>query len=135
MAADDIIDLVYKLNPRYRAGSMFAMNTTTQGAVRKFKDSNGQYLWQPSLQLDQPDRLLGYQIMTWEDMADPTTADGFPVGFGNWARAYLLTSRTELMIQQEGVTNPGYIRFYVRRRYGGFPLNNDAVKLIKLADT
>jgi len=38
------------------------------------------------------------------------------------------------MIQSESVTNPGYVRFYVRRRYGGIPLNNDAVKFLKVAD-
>jgi HK97 family phage major capsid protein len=135
LGADDIIDLTYQLNPRYRANSKFAMNTVTQGFVRKLKDSNGQYLWQPSLQLGQPDRLLGYEIFTWEDMANPTTADGFPVAFGDFQKGYILTSRTELMIQQESITNPGYVRFYVRRRYGGFPLNNDSIKLVKLADT
>jgi len=135
LAADDLIDLVYLLRPLYRSNAKFAMNTVTQGAVRKLKDNDGQYLWQPSLQLGQPDRLLGYPIFTWEDMANPTTADGYPVAFGDFRRGYVLASRTELMIQSESVTNPGYVRFYVRRRYGGYPLNNDSVKFIKLADT
>lgn len=135
ITADDIIDLTYQLRPGYRSNAKFAMNTVTQGFVRKLKDSNGQYLWQPSLQAGQPDRLLGYEIFTWEDMDNPTVADGFSVAFGDFRRGYLLTSRTELMVQSESVTNPGYVRFYVRRRYGGFPLNNDCVKLLKLADT
>ena len=133
--ADNVIDLVYALNPRYRSNARFAMNTVTQGFMRKLKDTNGQYLWQPSLQVGQPDRLLGYEVFTWENLSNPTTGDGFSIAFGDFARAYLLTSRTELMIQSESVTNPGYVRFYVRRRYGGTVLNNDSLKLLKLADT
>lgn len=135
LTADGIIDLVYSLNPRYRGGAKFAMNTVTQGFVRKMKDSDGQYLWQPSLQVGQPDRLLGYEVFTWENMGNPTTGDALPIAFGDFARGYLLTSRTELMIQQESITNPGYVRFYVRRRYGGCPLNNDAIKFLKVSDS
>jgi HK97 family phage major capsid protein len=135
MSADDIIDLVYSLNRAYRPGASFGCNTVTQGALRKLKDTTGQYLWQPSLQAGQPDRLLGYEVFTLEDMADPTTADGFYIGFGDWARAYTLAYRRELAITRDNVTNPGYTKFYVRRRYGGIVANNDALKLLKLADT
>lgn len=134
IGTDNIIDLVYKLNPRYRANARFAMNTVTQGFVRKLKDSNGQYLWQPSLQAGQPDRLLGYELFTWEDMANPTTADGFSVAFGDFRKAYLLVRRMELRTNQDNISTPGYVKFYVRRRWGGTVLNNDAVKLLKLAD-
>jgi len=134
VSSDDIIDLVYKLAPRYRSGSQFMMNTVTQGYVRKLKDSNGQYLWQPSLQAGQPDMLLGYPVGTWEDLADPTTADGFSVVFGNFARAYVLVQRSGMAIDRESFTTPGYTKFYLRKRYGGCVLNNDAVKALKLAD-
>lgn len=133
--ADDIIDLVYTLNRAYRPGSSFGCNTLTQGAIRKLKSSNGDYYWQPSLQAGQPDRLLGYDVFTFEDMADPTTADGFYLGFGDWRRAYTLAYRRELATTVENVTNPGYVKFYVRRRYGGIVANNDCLKFLKLADT
>jgi HK97 family phage major capsid protein len=67
-------------------------------------------------------------------MDDATTADGFPLGFGDWRRAYTLCYRRELAITSEGVTNPGYIRFYVRRRWAGIPANNDCLKFLKVAD-
>lgn len=130
---DSIINLVYTLNPRYRSNAKFAMNTVTQGTVRRLADSNGQYLWQPSLQLGQPERLLGYEIFTWEDMASPA-ADAFCVAFGDFRRGYLLVNRMELAITPDQVTNPGYVRFYVRRRYGGIPLNNDAIKFLRQSD-
>lgn len=134
LGADDVIDLVYSLNRSYRMGAKFGCNSVTQGALRKLKSSNGDYYWQPSLQAGQPATLMGYSVFTYEDMADPTTADGMYIGFGDWRRAYTLVTRRELAITAEGITNPGYIRFYVRRRYGGIVANNDALKLLKLAD-
>lgn len=133
LIGDDLINLVYGTRAGYRAGSKFAMNSATQGAVRKLKDSNGQYLWQPSIQVGQPDRLLGYEIFTWEDMADVGSANALPVAFGNWNRAYLLAYRNQMLMNTDQVTNPGYIRFYIRRRWAGIPKNNDAVKFLKQA--
>ncbi len=135
MGADDVIDLVYTLNRAYRPNAQFGCNTLTQGGLRKLKDSNGQYYWQPSMQSGQPATLLGYPVFTFEDMGDYTTADAIYLGFGDWNRAYTLCYRRELAITSEGVTNPGYIRFYVRRRFGGIVANNDALKFLKLADT
>lgn len=134
--ADDIIDLTYTLNRAYRGNAKFACNTLTQGAIRKLKDTTGQYLWQVSLQAGQPDLLLGKPVVTWEDMADPTTADGFYLGYGDFRKAYTLCSRVGLAITVDAnITTPGYVKFYVRRRYGGIPANNDALKLLKLADS
>lgn len=133
--ADDLIDLVYTLAPGYRSGAKFYMNTLTQGHVRKFKDTDGQYLWQPSLQAGQPDRFLGYEVVTWEDLASPTTADGFSTVFGDMSRAYVLAQRTGLAIDRNPFGTIGYTSFYIRKRYGGCVLNNDAIKALKLADS
>lgn len=136
MGVDDVIDLVYALNRAYRGNARFGCNQNTQAALRKLKDSNGQYLWQPSVQAGQPDRLLGYTVFTFEDMADPTTADGIYLGFGDWDRAYTLITRTGIAItRDDNITTPGTVKFYIRRRYGGIPANNDALKFLKLADT
>ena len=134
--ADDIIDLVYSLNRAYRSGAKFGANTTTQGAIRKLKSSSGDYYWNPSFQSGQPDLLMGYPVFTFEDMADPTTADGFYLGFGDWRKGYTLTYRNELRVTVDAnITTPGFYNFYVRRRFGGIVRNNDAVKLLRLADT
>lgn len=71
---DALIDLLYKVNARYRANGTWAMNSTTAGAVRKLKASGtGDYIWQPSTIAGQPDRLLGYPVSIWEDLP-PTVA-------------------------------------------------------------
>jgi len=135
VGADDVIDLVYALNRSYRGNAKFGANSVTQGALRKLKSSNGDYYWQPSLQEGQPANLLGYSVFTFEDMDDFDQGDGLYLGFGDWRRAYTLCHRAELNITANDLTNPGYIKFYVRRRYAGIVTNNDALKLLKYAGT
>lgn len=64
LKADDIGDLVYKLARPYRKNAAFILNDKTIAAIRKFKDGNGSYMWQPSYQEGEPDRLLGYPVYT-----------------------------------------------------------------------
>ena len=130
---DDVIDLVYALNPRQRGNARFSANTTTQGHLRKLKDTNGQYLWQPSLQAGQPDRLIGYELFTWEEMGDPTTANAYPLAFGDFSKGYSLVTRQEMSILVDPYTTKGYTAFFVDRRYGGIITNNSAIKLLKVA--
>ena len=136
LGADDVIDLLYALNPAYRSNARFGCNTNTQAALRKLKSSYGTYYWEPSYQAGQPDRLLGYPVFTYEDMGDPTTANAIYLGFGDWDRAYTLITRTGTAVTvDDNITAPGTVKFYIRRRYGGIPANNDALKFLKLADT
>ncbi len=130
--ADSLIDVVYTLNSMYRAGATWIMNSLTTGAVRKLKDTTGQYLWQPSLQAGQPAMLLGYPVATWEQM-DDIGNNLFPIAFGNWKEAYVLVDRVGTRITRDDVTAIGYVKFYVRRREGGIPLNNDAAKFLRTA--
>lgn len=134
ITADSIIDLVYALNPRYRANARFAMNTLTQAHVRKFKDTQGQYLWQPSIQAGQPDRLLGYEVFTWENMGGPKTSNEYPVAFGDFNKGYTLTMRNDMEILRDPYTTKGYTAFYVSRRFGGIVTNNSAIKMLKVED-
>lgn len=127
---DALITLQYTLNSAYRSEATWVMNSTTTGAIRKLKDTNGQYLWQPSLQAGQPDMLLGKPVETWEQMSDIGT-NNFPVAFGNFRRGYVLADRVGLRITRDNVTNVGFVRFYVRRREGGIVLNNDAIKFLR----
>jgi HK97 family phage major capsid protein len=131
---DALIDLVYKLNSAYRVGATWVMNSATTGSIRKMKDSDGQYLWQPSLQAGQPAMLLGFPVETWEQMPD-VGANEFPVGFGNFRRGYLLADRVGLRITRDEVTNIGFVKFYVRRREGGIVLNNNAIKFLRTVTT
>jgi len=128
--ADSLISLVYKLNSMYRANGTFVMNSNTTAAVRKLKDTQNQYLWQPGLAGGEPDRLLGYDHRTWEQLDDIGT-NNLPIAFGDFRKGYVLADRVGLRITRDNVTNVGFVRFYIRRREGGTVLNNDAIKWIK----
>lgn len=122
------------LAPGYRTGSKFAMSSLTQGVARRVKDTTGQYIWQQSVQADQPDMLFGYPVFTWEDLASGNTVDGLIGAFGNWQRSYELVNRGPLTIVVDNITTVGTTKFWVSRRWGGIPYNNDALKFIKNAD-
>jgi HK97 family phage major capsid protein len=130
ITGDKLIDLQYALNSAYRVNGTWVMNSVTTGGIRKLKDTNGQYLWQPSLQAGQPDMLLGRPVETWEQLDDIGT-NKYPIAFGDFQQGYLLTDRVGLRVTRDNVTNVGFVRFYVRRREGGCVLNNDAIKWIK----
>jgi HK97 family phage major capsid protein len=127
---DALIDLVYLVNSAYRARGTWTMNSLTTGSVRKLKNGDGDYIWQPGLSAGNPDRLLGYPVETWEHMQD-IAANAFPIAFGDFKRGYVLVDRMGLRITRDNVTQPGFIRFYTRRREGGHVLNNDAIKFIR----
>lgn len=69
IAADEILTLVHAVDPAYRPGSVFMMLDSTLLALRKLKDGNGQYLWQPGFQAGMPDMLLGYPVVANQHMA------------------------------------------------------------------
>jgi HK97 family phage major capsid protein len=64
LATDNVLDLVYALNRPYRKNAKFIMNDQTIATIRKLKDNNGAYMWQPSLVAGEPDKLLGYEVYT-----------------------------------------------------------------------
>lgn len=127
---DKLIDLQYTLNSAYQTGAVWAMASTSAGAVRKLKDTTNQYLWQPSLIVGQPDTLLGKPVTIWEQMATIAN-NAHPIAYGNFKRGYLIADRVGLRVTRDNVTNVGFVRFYVRRREGGIVLNNNAIKWLK----
>ncbi|MDD2870231.1 phage major capsid protein [Neomegalonema sp.] len=131
---DPLVDLIYALKSGYRANARWLMNKMTVARVRKLKDSEGDYLWRPGLELGQPDRLLGYPVKESEDMPD-VAADSLPIAFGDFKAAYLLVPLTGLRITRDEVTTPGYVKWYVRRRLGGKVRKSEAIKLLKIAAT
>jgi HK97 family phage major capsid protein len=127
---DTLFDVVYTLNSAYRVRGTWAFNSLTAAAIRKLKDTTNQYLWQPGLQAGQPERLLGYPVSIWEQLAN-IGANNIPILFGDFRRAYVLADRVGLRVTRDNVTNVGFIRFYIRRREGGIVLDNHALKVLK----
>jgi HK97 family phage major capsid protein len=128
---DALITLLYAVNSRYRANGTWVMNSNTAAAIRKLKDAEGRYLWQPAFMAGQPEQLLGYPVAIWEAMDDIAT-NSFPVAFGDFRKGYRLVDRTEIRITIDAnITTPGRVKYYVRRREGGCVLVNDAIKWLR----
>ncbi|MGA9581699.1 MAG: phage major capsid protein [Allosphingosinicella sp.] len=130
--ADKLIDLVQSLRPPYRQGAAFVMNSATASAIRKFKTTDGAFLWQTGLSAGQPDTLLGYPVVEAEDMPD-VAADSLSVAFGNFRAGYLIAERTETQILRDPYTNKPFVHFYATKRIGGQVANSEAIKLLKFS--
>lgn len=129
---DKLIDLVQALRSPYRQGAVFVMNSATAARIRKFKTSDGAFIWQPGLVAGQPDILLGYPVIEAEDMPD-VAADSLSVAFGNFKAGYLIAERGETQILRDPFTNKPFVHFYATRRVGGQVMNSEAIKLLKFA--
>lgn len=129
---DAIMDLIYAPKTRYRAGSSFIMNRRTLSEVRKFKDADGNYIWQPSAEAGQPSTLLGYKLNEVEDMPD-MASEGAVMAFGDFRRGYLIIDRQGVRVLRDPYSAKPYVLFYTTKRVGGGVQDFNAVKLLKTA--
>lgn len=129
---DKLLDLVHALRAPYRQGAVWVMNSATLAKIRKFKTSDGAFVWQPGLVTGQPDTLLGYPVVESEDMPD-IAANTTPIAFGNFKAGYLVAERSETNILRDPYSNKPYVNFYATKRIGGAVSNSEAIKLLKIA--
>ena len=131
-SADVFLDMVYSLRARYRRNARWVTSKLVLSALRKYKDTTNQYLWQPSVQAGQPDTFLGYGVVEAEDMP-VVAANAFPLAFGDFKEGYLIADRVGMRLTRDEITTPGFVKFYVRKRVGGKLRNTQAIKLLKIA--
>lgn len=132
ITADELISLVYALKSPYRRNAKFLMNDAAISAIRKLKDQNGAYLWQPSAQAGQPDRLLGYEIFTSPYV--PTMAAGaLTVAFGDFKNYWIgdRAGRTVQRLNELYATN-GQIGYVATERVDGKVILPEGIQLIKM---
>jgi len=131
-AYDKIIDLIYSLKASYRNNARFLCNRATVGTVRKLKDGDGNYLWQPSAQAGQPSLLAGFGVFEGEDMPG-IAADAFPLAFGDFREAYMIVDRIGIRTLRDPFSAKPWVQFYTTKRVGGGLTNGEAVKLLKVS--
>ena len=131
-SADVFYDLVYALRARYRNNAQWVTSKLVLAALRKYKDTSNQYLWQPALTAGQPATFMGYGITEAEDMP-AVGAGAFSLAFGDFREGYLIADRVGMRITRDEITTPGFVKFYVRKRVGGKLRNTQAIKLLKIA--
>lgn len=130
--SDELIDLVYALGPGYRQNAVFVMNRKTQSTIRKFKDSTGNYLWQPPVVAGAQASLMGFALHDAEDMPD-VAADSLSIAFGDFKRGYLVVDRAGVSVLRDPFSAKPYVLFYTTKRVGGGVQDFDAIKLLKFA--
>jgi HK97 family phage major capsid protein len=129
---DALITLVYALKSAYRENAVFMMKRATLAEVRKLKDQNGNYLWQPDFQMKQGGTLLGFNVTEAEDMPE-IAAGSLSVAFGDFNAGYQIVDRQGIRILRDSFTAKPYVKFYTTRRVGGDVVNFEAIKLLKFA--
>ena len=131
--ADPLQDLIGAFKDQYLNGASWLMRRELRTDIRKMKEATSdRYLWEPSLQMGQPDRLLGYPARV--DQYVPAKATGsLSLAFGNFAEAYTIVDRMGIRTLRDPYTAKPYVVFYSTKRTGGGAVNFDAVKFLKLS--
>ncbi len=129
---DEIVNLVYALKRPYRKNAKFILNDQTIATLRKLKDGNGQYIWQPALQAGEPDRLLGYEVLTSAYVPN-IEAGAAVIAFGDFSYYNIgdrgVRSFAEL---KELFAGNGMIGFVAKERVDGKLVLPEAVKILKI---
>lgn len=130
--SDALIDLIYTLKAGYRQNASFVMNRRSQAAIRKLKDADGNYLWQPPAAVGAKASLMNFAIAEAEDMPD-IAAGAKAIAFGDFKRGYLIVDRLGLRILRDPFSAKPYVLFYTTKRVGGGVQDFDAIKLLDFA--
>jgi len=130
---DNLIDLIYALKSPYRRNASFLMRDITVSAIRKLKDANGQYLWQPSVQAGEPDKLLGYRLYT-SPYVPAVEVGSLPVAFGDFNH-YWVADRMGRTVQRlnELYAGNGQVGFIATQRVDGKVILPEGIQLLQMA--
>ena len=132
ITTDAVVAVVYDLPAMYEPNAKFFLNRSSLGAVRKLKDGQGNYIWQPTYVAGQPSTLLGRPVIDVPDMPN-VAAGNIAMLFGDMATAYLVIDRIGVRVLRDPYTNKPYICFYVTKRVGGGVQNPDAMKAMLIS--
>lgn len=134
LSADALIGLMYSLPAQYRNRGVWLLNGTSLATIRKLKDGQGNFLWQPAFQAGQPETLLGRPVAEAIDMPD-VAANNFPIAFGDLATAYRIVDRQALGVLSDPYTQAtrAITRMHGTRWVGGGVVQPAAIKKLKMA--
>lgn len=131
ISTDELIDLFYSLKAPYRRKAVFITNDATIKAIRKLKDSNGQYLWQPSITAGTPDTILNRPVHT--SVYVPTIEAGAKtIAFGDFGY-YWVADRQARSFKRlnELYAATGQVGFMASQRVDGKLILPEAIKVIQ----
>lgn len=128
ITSDELIDLYHAVPRMYRMNATWLMADATVKMVRKLKDGDNQYLWQPGLQAGQPDRILGRDLVTSTAMPAATTGNKSVV-FGDMS-GYTVADRQGTVVQRlnELYAANGQVGFRAYKRMDGETVDATGIK-------
>ena len=134
VTTNELIGLIHKFKRKFRKGSLtWQFNGLTLEALRKLKNSDGDYIWRPGMSEKEPSLLFGYPYEENGDMPDMSAGET-PIAIGDWKRAYYIIDRIGIRSLRDPYTNKPFVGFYTTKRVGGMLVDSEAVKLLKMAD-
>jgi len=131
---DALLSVLYALKSTYRRNATWGMNSTTESLLRKLKDGEGQYLWEPSAQAGAPVSLLGRPVVNPEGMAD-VAANAYPIVLGDFRSGYKIRDRAGLVITRlvERYAEYDQTGLLLKKRTGGQVTLPEAFVPLKIA--
>lgn len=131
--ADCYLTLIFELKAAYRQDASFLMARRTMRETRKLKDGQGNYLVDLRLRDSAlVETIFGFPVVDGEDMP-AIAANSLSVAFGDFEEAYTIVDRLGTSVVRDNITQPGFVKFNMRRRVGGGAVNFEALKLLKFA--
>lgn len=127
---DVLISALFALKDQYGMNAVWAMRRATEAAVRKLKDGDGNYLWQPDFTAKSQRSILGQPVAGFQDMP-AIAADSYSIAVADFAEAYQIVDRIGIRILRDPYTSKPYVKFYTTKRVGGGLINSEALKVIK----
>jgi HK97 family phage major capsid protein len=133
ITTDEVYDLIYSVTRPYRINGNLLCNDQTINALRKLKDSVGEYLWQPAVQQGEPDRFGGYPVAA-EPFFDTIAATKVVMGFGDIFRAYAIRDAGTLMLRflGERYADQGQVAWRGTLRSDGNIKDQNAFKTLQM---
>lgn len=132
VTSDEIVDLVYSLPSERNGNAKFFLNRSSLAKLRKLKDGQGNYLWQPTYVAGQPSTLQGYPVIEVPGMPNMTTGL-VSILFGDMEMTYLVIDRVGIRVLRDPFTNKPYVHFYTTKRVGGGVQNPEYMRFLKQA--
>lgn len=131
---DDVIDLIYGVKTQYARNGTVLISRGVLKFVRKLKDSQGRYLWEPSQQAGQPSSIEGKPVVEVPDMAQSVATGSHVIAFGDWNAAYRIVDRMGMDLVRDDVTQASkrLVRFIFNRRVGGQVVQPAAYATLKV---
>lgn len=131
--ADCLISLIFAVKAAYRQRAQFLSARKTLGSIRKLKDGQGSYLVDLRLRDGAlVESIFGFPVTDGEDMP-AIEANKTPLAFGDFGEAYTIVDRLGTSVVRDNITQPGFVKFHMRKRVGGGAVNFEAVKFLKVA--